>query len=56
MADILIVDDEPSARMTLALLLRKRGQLVHQRTANFLSIQSLISRGKVCPGRTAATS
>src|SRR5919106_5314218 len=25
MADILIVDDEPSARMTLALLLRKRG-------------------------------
>jgi two-component system, NtrC family, response regulator HydG len=30
MADILIVDDEPSARMTLALLLRKRGHRVVQ--------------------------
>src|SRR5919106_5141619 len=30
MADILIVDDEPSARMTLALLLRKRGHHVVQ--------------------------
>jgi DNA-binding NtrC family response regulator len=30
MADILIVDDEPSGRMTLALLLRKRGHHVVQ--------------------------
>jgi len=30
MADILIVDDEPSARITLALLLRKRGHRVVQ--------------------------
>jgi two-component system, NtrC family, response regulator AtoC len=30
MANILIVDDEPSARMTLALLLRKRGHRVVQ--------------------------
>jgi two-component system response regulator HydG len=30
MADILIVDDEPSARMTLALLLRKRGHRAAQ--------------------------
>ena len=30
MADILIVDDEPSARLTLALLLRKRGHRIVQ--------------------------
>jgi DNA-binding NtrC family response regulator len=30
MADILIVDDEPAARMTLAILLRKRGHRVVQ--------------------------
>ena len=30
MADILIVDDEPAARMTLAILLRKRGHRVLQ--------------------------
>jgi len=30
MADILVVDDEPSARLTLALLLRKRGHHVVQ--------------------------
>jgi len=34
----------PKAERPVRDLLRKRGQLVHQRTANLLSIQSLISR------------
>jgi transposase len=34
----------PKQERALRDLLRKRGQLVHQRTANLLSIQSLISR------------
>src|SRR2546425_6335023 len=34
----------PKQERVVRDLLRKRGQLVHQRTANLLSIQSLISR------------
>ena len=34
----------PKEERAVRDLLRKRGQLVHQRTANLLSIQSLISR------------
>jgi transposase len=34
----------PKQERAVRDLLRKRGQLVHQRTANLLSIQSLISR------------
>src|SRR5205814_9768099 len=34
----------PKQQRPVRDLLRKRGQLVHQRTANLLSIQSLISR------------
>ena len=41
MADILVVDDEPAARSTLALLLRKRGHRVAEATGVTEAVKAL---------------
>jgi class 3 adenylate cyclase len=44
MAWILVVDDEPSARVTLALLLAKRGHSVHEAAGVTAAVASLMER------------
>ena len=53
MAAILVVDDEPSARLTLALLLRHRGHLVREAEASRRRRASSAPRRSTCRHRPA---